>query len=273
MLASRLAPAWALLAGALLLSGCTLVPLSEWKAVKTQNKTLNELSKTQEAQIENLETHSQSTLDQLERTEEDLALLEEQLELERRRLANYRNERDLLRDSYQQVSAGLAGVSPEVGNQLAELSRRSDALEFDPRTGIAKLQTDILFDVGTADLKPGAKDVARDLVNLLNTPEARDLRILVAGHTDDNRIAKKPARDNYRDNFQLSTDRALAVSALLAQSGLDESRVAVAGFGAYQPVAPNITDKDRQKNRRVEIFVMAPQVPVVGWTDTIPSVY
>jgi chemotaxis protein MotB len=273
MLAFRPAPAWALAASVLLVSGCTLVPVSEWKAVRGHNDELTKLKKEQEAQIENLEVHSRNLLDQLERTEEDLALLEEQLGLDRRRLANYREERDLLRDNFQKVAAGMAGVSPEVGNRLAEISRRSEALDFDPLTGVAKLQTDILFDVGTAELKSGAEGVVRELVALLKTPEARDLRVMVAGHTDDRRVAKSPARDRYRDNFHLSTDRALAVSELLVRAGLEESRMGVAGFGAHQPVAPNVSDKDRQKNRRVEIFVMAPQVPVVGWTETIPSVY
>ena len=36
-------------------------------------------------------------------------------------------------------------------------------------------------------------------------------------------------------------------------------------MAGHEPVATNGTAKDRQKNRRVEIFVMAPDVPVVGW--------
>ena len=60
---------------------------------------------------------------------------------------------------------------------------------------------------------------------------------------------------------------------MLNRFGVADSRIGVAGFGASQPVAPNVTAKDRQKNRRVELFVLAPEVPVVGWTDSIPSVY
>jgi len=55
--------------------------------------------------------------------------------------------------------------------------------------------------------------------------------------------------------------------------GVAEERLGVAGFGAHQPVAPNLNSKDRQKNRRVEVFVMAPEVPIIGWAETTPSLY
>jgi len=80
-------------------------------------------------------------------------------------------------------------------------------------------------------------------------------------------------REKYPSNFHLSTARANAVANLLQEKGVAPQRVGVAGFGGHQPIAPNATPRDRRKNRRVEVFVMAPGVPVVGWTETIPSVY
>ena len=59
----------------------------------------------------------------------------------------------------------------------------------------------------------------------------------------------------------------------LRRLGLEPERMGVAGFGPHQPVAPNLTGEDRQKNRRVELFVMAPEVPVIGWTETTPNLY
>jgi flagellar motor protein MotB len=47
----------------------------------------------------------------------------------------------------------------------------------------------------------------------------------------------------------------------------------VIGAGPHQPIAPNTSEENRRKNRRVELFVTAPEVPVIGWTETVPSLY
>jgi chemotaxis protein MotB len=38
-----------------------------------------------------------------------------------------------------------------------------------------------------------------------------------------------------------------------------------AGYSMYQPVVANKDEKSRQQNRRVEIFVLAPDAVVAGW--------
>ena len=67
-------------------------------------------------------------------------------------------------------------------------------------------------------------------------------------------------------------DFATLVTAVKA-AGLAEERMGVSGFGPSQPVSPNDTADARQRNRRVEIFVVGPETPVVGWTETHGSVY
>ncbi len=254
-------------------AGCTVLSVGDYQALKSQNQALAERNRAQAAQLENLQVHTRNTEDQLIRAEQDLALADEQRGLDRQQLANYQAERDRLHEQFQSLMDHRSKVPPSVGGRLAEISAKYPSLRFDPKTGISKLDTDILFNVGTADLKPGAEQVLGELAGVLKSNEARDLKIMVVGHTDDQPVGRKPARDKFHDNFQLSTDRALAVSSMLNKFGVADSRMGVAGFGSSQPVAPNVTAKDRQKNRRVELFVLAPEVPVVGWTDSIPSVY
>jgi chemotaxis protein MotB len=232
-----------------------------------------ENDRAQAAQIETLRLHSRNVEDQLKRTEEELALANERAGLERRQSANYRREAGQIREQFLGVVNSRFPISPETSQRLAALAQKHPGLKFDLQTGIAKLETDILFDDGSAELKPGAEKALAEVVRLLNAPEAQDLRVLVAGHTDDRAIAKKPAREKYPDNFHLSTERALAVLAELRRLGLADARIGAAGFGSHQPIAPNLTPKDRQKNRRVELFVLAPEVPVVGWSETTPRLY
>jgi len=156
---------------------------------------------------------------------------------------------------------------------LAAISKDHPSLHFDPQTGVAKLDTDILFDSGKDELKPGAAKLLAEMARVLNASDAADLRLMVVGHTDDQPIAKTQGNEAFPTNFHLSTARALAVAKELRRQGVKHDRMGVAGFGSHQPIAPNTSAAERHKNRRVELFVLAPDVPVVGWTETMPSMY
>lgn len=253
--------------------GCGLVSKSRFDTCQTQNRALTDKTKALAAEVENLRVNRENLLRKLEQTEEELALIRDETGLDREQLADFRRTRQQLKGDYQGLLAGRAPVSPETRQRLAALSKQCPALRFDPTTGVSKLDTDILFDTGKSELKPGAEEVLAQLARLLKSDEAQDLRILVVGHTDDRQIAKRPARERYPSNFYLSADRALAVCEDLRKRGVPDDRMGVAGFAAHQPVAPNVSDSDRRKNRRVEIFVMAPEVPIIGWAETAPSLY
>ena len=258
---------------AVVLPGCLFVPKTDLNAAMTQNRALTEQSQAQLAEIENLKTHSRSLEDRVIHSEKQLALLQERAGLDRKQLDGYERERDGLYQQFKDLSYGGGRLPAELSRQLAELSRRFPSLQFDPETGISKLDTDILFDSGEAELKPGAGQLLEELVRVLKSPAAGDLKLMVAGHTDNQMIVGHEAREKYPNNFHLSTARALAVADRMKRAGLPERRLGVAGFGPYQPIASNATAQDRQKNRRVEIFVMPSDVPVVGWSDSTPSVY
>jgi chemotaxis protein MotB len=146
-------------------------------------------------------------------------------------------------------------------------------LQYDPQTGISKLDTDVLFDSGDASLKPNADKMLREFADVFQAPEASQLKIMVVGHTDSQGIKGREVRSKYPDNWHLSAGRALSVADRLRKAGIPESRMGVAGFGQHQPLAANDTTESRQRNRRVEIFVVGPETPVVGWTETHGSVY
>jgi chemotaxis protein MotB len=199
-------------------------------------------------------------------------VVQQQAELDRIQLAKYEKEHTDLVDQYRLVARD-AKTPPSLGKRLQELSRRYPSLNYDPETGLSKLDTDILFDSGDAELKPGAQRMLSELARVLRLPEANGLKIMVVGHTDSQGVGKKPAREKFADNFQISTARAVAVADQLKKEGISEQQIGVAGLGASQPIASNATPQERLKNRRVEIFLVPPETPVVGWTDSTPSIY
>lgn len=257
----------------LLSSGGCFVSKSQLTASETSSRVLAEQNRAQLAEIENLKAHTRDLNGRADRAEQELAAVQEQIALDQKRLANYRRQNGQLHEQFKAVTPGQHRLPAGVHKQLVELSKRYPNLHFDPATGVSKLDTDVLFDTAHADLKPDAQAMLGELAHILQTSDAGELKVMVVGHTDNQRIAGKDVRDRYLNNFHLSTSRALAVADQLRRQGLAERRIGVAGFGPHQPVASNSLSTDRQKNRRVEIFVMAPEVPVVGWTESMPGVY
>ena len=252
-----------------LASGCQYLPNGKIAELQTQNESLVEQARAQMAELENLRVHGRRMEGDLRRAEEDLALLDEELAHNRQQLANYQRERDAMLG----VAGRRSGLPAGISRRLTELAQRYPSLEFDPETGISKLDTDVLFDTADASIRPEGEKLLRDFAGIFQQTDARDLKIMVVGHTDSRGIAKKPTRERYPDNWHLSTARALAVADFLRDRGMPEDRMGIAGFAEHQPIVSNASSREREKNRRVEIFVMGPETPVVGWSETHPALY
>lgn len=153
-------------------------------------------------------------------------------------------------------------LSPDSNRRLEELRKKYKDFDFDPQTGVSKFSTDLLFASGSDQLQPKAKEILKEFAGIMNQGDARNLKILVSGHTDDKAVSHKSTADKHHDNMGLSAHRALTVERTLKQAGISENRMGVSGYGPYQPVEPNTNEHSRQKNRRVEIFVLAPDSPV-----------
>ena len=268
MAAQRFSLVFSLLAILASVPGC-LVPAGKATSLATQNRALSEQNEALTAQLESLKVHSDNIEGLLMRTEEDLALMESQSGIDRQRLETYRSQKTGRTASVDPVP----GVTPRTEMQLARISKRYGNLAFASGAGVSKLDTDILFDEGDDALKPGAGQVLRNLAALLDSKDGQDLKVLLVGHTDSQKVARKPARDRFDDNFHLSTARARRVAEALRKLGIEDERIGIAGYADHQPVAPNTSEEDRRKNRRVEVFVMAQEVPVVGWTESTPNLY
>lgn len=123
------------------------------------------------------------------------------------------------------------------------------------------LQSDLLFDLGKADMKPAAREALDKLVPILRqTP----YMINVVGHTDDLSINT----EQFPSNWELSLKRASVVARfVMEKSLLPEERFYVTGHASYQPLRPNDTPKNRAANRRVELIITRdkPQNRIEGY--------
>ncbi len=117
--------------------------------------------------------------------------------------------------------------------------------------GIAiKIADPIGFDVGKAEIKSTLKVVLKEILNVISKVPKNEIR--VEGHTDNSPIHTI----QFPSNWELSAARALNVVKFLhIQGGIHPSRLSAVGYGEYRPIAPNNNTLNKQKNRRIEIYV------------------
>ncbi len=128
----------------------------------------------------------------------------------------------------------------------------------DGRIGI---RGSVLFGLNSAELQPEGATLIRDLVEPLRlyAQQNGDV-IMVSGFTDD-RPVQVPSY-NFKDNWELSAQRALTVTRTLVAAGFPATDVFAAGFGSEHPVVPNTSAENQAKNRRVEISPVPKLRPV-----------
>jgi len=115
----------------------------------------------------------------------------------------------------------------------------------------------LLFESGSAELKPEAKAVLDTIAEIL---KLLPNKIRIEGHTDDRPI--KSAR--FPSNWHLSVARALNTAYYLMSKGVNPEKISIAGYSEYRPIAPNDSEENRAKNRRVDIVIISTQSGVLS---------
>ena len=137
-----------------------------------------------------------------------------------------------------------SGLPRATGDDVAlPFTTRTTVLEDNRPATVVTLPEAVLFDFGSAELRPEAEAALAGVAELFRQqPKAR---AEVAGHTDSVGAAAF--------NQSLSQQRAAAVVDWLVAHGVPRDRLHPVGYGATRPVAGNATDDDRRRNRRVEL--------------------
>lgn len=260
-----------LAASSTLVAGCISSP-RERMALRQSQLTalqLHQRNQALAAERDQAGQMNQSLMAEKAQLDQERANLQNSLEIANRRLENLNAERSELQQRYvtmlNKARNQPSPLSGDATRRFEELAKKYPEFEFDPATGVSKFHSDILYSSGSAEIKPSALPLLNEFAKIMNEGEAQRLNILVVGHTDDKPISRPGTRQHHPTNWHLSTNRANSVVMTLAKYGLRENRMGAAGYSMYQPVAPNSDDKNRQLNRRVEIFVLAPDAVVAGW--------
>jgi chemotaxis protein MotB len=116
---------------------------------------------------------------------------------------------------------------------------------------VIRLLTDhVLFESGSAVLKPEAAPLLAEIARLVNLDRSHG--ISVEGNTDDVPIATS----RYPSNWELSVARATGVVRFMIGQGVTARRLEASGVAGERPIAPNSTEGGRSRNRRVEIALL-----------------
>ena len=153
------------------------------------------------------------------------------------------------------VEKARSDFSSEV-SQMLEKFKSDDDVEVE-QTGAGYrfvFREKVLFGIASASLSDEGRQALQRVADAMRGGTAR---IRIEGHTDDVALTKEETRKQFpKGNMELSTARALAVWEYLERAAkLEPSRLSVVGYGPHQPRVPNDSDRNRYRNRRVEIRV------------------
>lgn len=107
----------------------------------------------------------------------------------------------------------------------------------------------LLFKAGMAEIKGENRSALKLLSSIF---QKTDTRIRVEGHTDDVPINTS----EFPSNWELSTARAVnVVKYFISEGGILPERLSAAGYADSRPLSPNVSDHNRDINRRVEVIL------------------
>ena len=161
---------------------------------------------------------------------------------------------------YRQAAEARQSKLDALQNQEKQLRERLSKELTDKNVEIEQLKGQlsvrmldkIVFKSGSADILPQGTEVLDKLADAIK--DSTDT-IRVEGHTDDTPISDK-LKVKYPSNWELSAARASAVARYFeTKHFINPKRLESLGFSMYHPVAPNDSDENKQRNRRVEIVL------------------
>ncbi len=158
-------------------------------------------------------------------------------------------------EDYVDIEADLKSLIENL-DEYAETLGLGERLEIKPeeRGIVIRFMDNVLFDSGSAEIKPESLEILKAVAEMLNREEFSKRQIKVEGHTDSDPILKSA---KFPTNWELSSARATNVLRYLVEvENIEGNRISSSGYSYYRPILPNDTPENKAKNRRVDIVIL-----------------
>ncbi|MCF8005343.1 MAG: OmpA family protein, partial [Chromatiaceae bacterium] len=200
---------------------------------------LDELKQTLAARTDDHQSQTADYEARIADTEAALEAMRREIQTQEKALQSAREQSDRLRqDAVEQTSDQIHDFYEQFAPLGAQLTDRGLLVNLSG--------DNIRFPSGSALLPEDAGPTLAQIAEILMSHP--DLVVQIEGHTD--------SSGNADINLQLSEQRAAAVRDALTERGIQSARLSIKGLGSTNPIASNATDTGRQRNRRVELYVV-----------------
>lgn len=192
-------------------------------------------------------SENRKLLTDLEALRLDLQNKEDSIARSSKRLAEREARLSELQSELDRKDAAMRDLKDRVSRALTGFEGKGLTVEQRDGRIHVSLENKLLFPSGSATVDKQGRDA---LVKLAKAIESdRDISILVEGHTDTDKILPG---STYKDNWELSVERATSVVRILQEgSAIEPRRITAAGRSEFVPVDP----ADKSKNRRIEVIL------------------
>lgn len=189
---------------------------------------------------------------------EEIVNLQTQLRLAEAEKVDLERDKIAAENENQRLKGDVATLQKQLDDQAKAPPPTAPKPDFGPGVEVSEdyrgttvtLPNDILFDSGQTVLKAGSKATLDRIAAVIQRDYGGRI-VRVEGHTDTDPIKKSP----WKDNWELSCERALSVVRYLTGRGIDSKKIYAAGYGEHMPRDTNATAAGKARNRRVQIVI------------------
>ncbi len=214
-----------------------IVSLRSQLGDETRNRELSERD------VSNYARQIKELRDENARLREELVALRIETDAAKSKLSAIENEQQAARDQ-QEREARIAQLEAEEAGMIASL-KRFGSVTKNERGVVFTLPENIWATARAATFAPAADSKLLSIAEILAANP--DYSVTIESHTDD--------RGTPEELEALTQQRSQLLADRIGTLGVTSGRMTARGLGATLPVAPNTTNANRAKNRRVQIIL------------------